>query len=418
MRTHRTTLALVGWPADKLPTETQRVNYMRQAVLALATSLRKTTRRLDWATFDVEFRPAEWHAESKGAPPDDFPFVIAIHYSPEECAFNGSCGFSGDQNAMDGYSIHTTWTLDESVMDPQRWLEMTRIPRHEFGHLCGLAVGELYDLHAQDVTGVEPLLHCDMRDASDPFWLRHPDWLRDPVVRNDGDTFCPMNVAILSGQWSYLNPPPLTTTLKIKLSGLEPGEKKITLWRNNSKTGDDGYPVDHQELLAVIDFDLETWINGIPVLPLLLPGESPETIFTLDMFLLKITGPGVSYATWFSPWEFLEGGDGPSDTAEMVIDFQQAGPPAVPPAVPAQEVVLKNWTAVGGGFCFGVTGLEDGVRHVVESMNVNADGYWSGVWHEVDRFTASGWSHVLDYEREQPNASGRSGELFRVRRVG
>lgn len=379
---------------------------MRQVMNNLDWLFAQTTRRFEWNDSSV-LLPADWRAGSQGLPREDFDFVVAVRYSPIECAFNGTCAFDGRGEAIKGYSTHSSWTLDESKMDPQRWTEMVRLVAHEAGHTLGLAVGEMYDLHAQDATGVEPIVNCDMRVADDPFWSRHADWLKDPMVRNDGSEFCAMNRAILNGRWSYLNMPLPPSVLAVRINGLPTDDVyRATLYRQNSKTGPDGYPVDHQENIFTEYHTGEYW-NGygdLVVAPLLLPGESVHTLLTLDLFLLKIHGPGVSYATWLTVWDWMISDDGELlDRAELVIDFKPAAHSSPPPPMET-EVRLVNPSVgfdVDGKpvFRFTATGLDPDASYLIEESK---DG---GVtWREANAVVSRAHnpnSHIEVPQRDQ-----------------
>lgn len=407
-RIHKVTCALAGWPADQLPTQAQVDNYMRQVMDRLEHVLKPTTRLVAWS----EGQPPEiladgWKTGSWGLPKEDFDFVVTIEFGKVDCAFNGTCGFHGRGPAMRGHSIHSSWTLDESKMEAERWAEMVKLVAHEKLHELGCAVGEMYDLHAQDMTGVEPILHCDARNPEDPFWLRHQEWLKDPMVRNDGDTLCALNVAICNGNWSQLHFPLPPKILSLRLLGLPPEEGYTArLWRQNSITGADGYPVDHQELISETLLIGELWdVDPGLSINLLQPGESQSVLLTLDMFLLKIHGPGVSYATWLTVWDWMLDDEGmPLDIAELVIDFKQFTPQE--PPTPTSEIVLEALLPRG---LVRATGCTPGVTYELLAKDLAPV---ESVWRVVSQAVAETPILRIMDESNKPDPGSR---IYRLR---
>lgn len=382
MRIHSVRIAFAGWPENLIPTSqtlvpTKMLTAYLDAVVATMNDVLLPTNRRVAADRRVELLPAGWQpVGGHEAPREDFDLRLVLKYDPSYTG-HGWCSFDADGS---GCSIMSTYSIDLQNM-PERDREMAVSTHvHEFLHLCGCAIGEMYDFHRhKDVTGTEPTLHLDSSDPEDPFWKGHQDWLQDPMVTNAGRTLCALNREIVDGSWSMRRPPEIPTSVIVRCSGLTPeAYYKVELWRNNP----DG-PNARQEQMAGNAVTSYALSQGVKV-SLLIGDEMWHTLTTLDLFLLKVRGPGVAFAAWFTVWDFLL-----SDEAVVQVDFQPAGPPVPAPAV---QLCDPQTSVDAGGkpvFQFTATGLEPGREYEVEE---SLDG---GRWEAASRFTAD--AHTMRF---------------------
>lgn len=354
MRIHTVQTALCGWPAERVPTTEQLTAYLDQVVWDMNQALKPTNRRVA-AVRTVDLLPADWSPRGAVAVRDDFDVRLVLKYDPNYVG-HGWAAFDADGS---GCSIMSCYSLALHDLPARDRGQLLHTHLHEFLHLVGCAIGEMYDFHRhQDVTGTPPTLHLDSSDPNDRFWGAHRDWLEDPMVTNTGRTLCELNQAIVNGTWSMVNPPTVPTAVTIKCSGLSDDVGYVLeLWRNDP---DGSTP--RQEMLigsTVGGFALR---QGVRV-SLLKDGESWHTLTTLDLFLVKVRAPGVAFAAWFTVWDFLL-----SDEAVVHIDFR----PDAAPQLPSGPLVglFDAWAGKGEDgkpvFRFSAGPLQVGARYVVE----------------------------------------------------
>lgn len=323
-------LCLVGWPAEKLPGTMARVEFLNLVVERVNRLLEGTNRRVaSNGTYEVQ--PKGWRPVYEGDvdPAAPYPLMIVLEYDPEYVGRGWFAYAGGGATPVCGCAIMSTHSLELKTMNDRDRQQLLHTPEHELLHLWGCAIGEMYDFRrAKDVTGTLPKLDLDAWDEEDAFWAAHRDWLRDPMVANDGDRLCEVNRWIVDGNFSGVHAPKMPTSVKIVVDVEATAGVEVELWRHNPERGES-----RQELVFRTPGRLPGALvsEGIYV-PLVFPGESADVLSSFDLFLLKVRGntargEKIGIASWVSLWDFVE-----CEEAAVHIAFTPVLPPHPSPS--------------------------------------------------------------------------------------